>query len=576
MINQSFIKIDKIKGAKSTMMEIKQVYPNYILDQIREMEGYLYLENQKRSFVPYNILTYNKLRTLAEKIIILSDIGTSEDTTSKPNNTNISPKNGEIKAISEINSGHQNADIHINKYGAQIEFNNSIFYVKIQYTKEDVKFMKSLKKTYWSDYHQKWVCKATISNLVRIQDRYNYFNSIAYDKIYEVLLHVEAPYKVSIYYMPQSMESVCVKIEGHRSNHEIIKRVSTRRYDKEHQRWIVPNETLIIKWIKDEYTADGAKIFDKLSKKGKNYKKVKNHIRIWLDNILNKLSSEKEEVIRLYSNALIATGYKPTTIRSYCTVMIKYIEAMGDKHVKDSTIQDYQAYITNLYDSGLSDSLINTYNSALKYCFKNVYINTDLIATDLLRPRKGRKLPKILSVGEIDRLLRATENVKHVTLLYTLYSSGLRLNEILSLQLTDMWWDRSQILVRGKGGKERVVIMADVLKSMLILYYEKYKPEFWLFEGQNNNVQYSESSVRKVIKKCAVKANIGKRATTHTLRHCFATHMMDNGVGIRYIQELLGHKDIKTTLIYTHVTNLEISKLQSPLDKLMNNNSDKA
>lgn len=576
MINQSFIKIAKIVGVKSTMMEIREVYPDNILDQIKEMEGYLYIENQKRSFVPFEKLTYIKLQTLAEQIIILSDIGTSEDTTSKPNNTNISPKTGEQEAISEINSGEQNADIHINKYGTQIEFNNSIFYVKIQYTKEDVKFMKSLKKTYWSDYHQKWICKATITNLVKIQDRYNYFDSIAYDKIYEVLLHVEAPYTVSIYYMPQSMETVCVKIEGHQSNHEIIKRVSARRYDKEHQRWIVPNEALIIKWIKDEYTADGAKVLDKLAKKGKSYKKVKNHIRIWLDNILNKLSSEKEEVIRLYSNSLIATGYKSTTIRSYCTVMIKYMEALNGKHVKDSTTQDYQAYITNLYDNGHSDSLVNTYNSALKYCFKKVYINTDLIATDLLRPRKGRKLPKILSVGEIDRMLRATENVKHVTLLYTLYSSGLRLNEILSLQLTDMWWDRSQILVRGKGGKERIVIMADVLKRMLILYYEKYRPEYWLFEGQNNNVQYSESSVRKVIKKSADKANIGKRATTHTLRHCFATHMMDNGVGIRYIQELLGHKDIKTTLIYTHVTNLEISKLQSPLDKLMNNRMDKA
>jgi integrase/recombinase XerD len=137
-----------------------------------------------------------------------------------------------------------------------------------------------------------------------------------------------------------------------------------------------------------------------------------------------------------------------------------------------------------------------------------------------------------------------------------------------------MAWDRSQILVRGKGGKERMVPMADHLKRMLIRYYDKYKPEFWLFEGQNNEVQYSESSVRKVIKNCALKANIGKRATTHTMRHCFATHLMDSGVGIRYIQELLGHKDIKTTLIYTHVTNLEISKIQSPLDNLIKGRDD--
>lgn len=279
-------------------------------------------------------------------------------------------------------------------------------------------------------------------------------------------------------------------------------------------------------------------------------------------------------MIRLYSNSLISGGYQATTIRSYCSVLIKYMKALQGKHVKESSVKDYERYITNLYDADQSDSLVNTYNSALKYCFRKIYINTDILAKNLIRPRKGRKLPKILSVNEIDRILRATENIKHVTLLYTLYSSGLRLNEILSLQLTDLSWERAQILVRGKGGKERMVPMADVLKRMMILYYDQYKPEFWLFEGQNNEVQYSESSVRKVIRNCVVKANIGKRATTHTMRHCFATHLMDSGVGIRYIQELLGHKDIKTTLIYTHVTNLEISKIRSPLDNLMKGRSD--
>lgn len=574
MEDHSIIKICKTVGKTSTMIEIIDVYPKALFYNVKNILGSLYLLDQNRTFIPYNKRSYNALKTLTAQIIILSTTGTSEATDSKPNKTSISPNIGEQEVISEKYSGDQNAYIHVNPHGPKIEFNNLSFYIQIPYDREEVRFLKTLQKTYWSSNHNKWISKATVDNLDKLQLRYHIFDDNKYSKIKKILLQVEAPYKVNLYYMPQSMEEICVKIEGHSCNHEIIKRVSNRRYDKLHNRWIVPNDQKLIDWIKTEYECDGAMVYNKLAKKGKTYKKVKKHLRVWLDNILRRLSPEKADVIRLYSNSLISGGYKATTIRSYCSVLIKYMEALQGKHIKDSTVKDYEKYITSLYDNDQSDSQVNTYNSALKYCFKKVYINTDIITKNLIRPRKGRKLPKILSVNEIDRLLRATENIKHVTLLYTLYSSGLRLNEILSLQLTDLSWDRAQILVRGKGGKERIVPMADELKRMLIQYYDKYKPEFWLFEGQNNEVQYSESSVRKVIKNCALRANIGKRATTHTMRHCFATHLMDSGVGIRYIQELLGHKDIKTTLIYTHVTNLEISKIQSPLDNLMKGRDD--
>lgn len=574
MIHHSYIKIDKIEGASATMIEIVDFSPNTLIDQISQMSGYLYTEDKGRSFVPYDKPSYNYLKSITDKIIILPLPGTSETISSKPNNTSISPIDGETEAASEENNSDQNAYIHKNKYGTEVEFNNMNFYIKVGYRKEDIKFLKKLQKTYWSGNNNVWVSKASTSNLEQLQNRFGIFDKQAYAKIGTIIQQVEAPYKVTIYYMPQSMDNVCVKIEGHRCNHEIMKRVANRSYNKGLCRWIVPNDERVISFIRSEYIADGARVYVKLAKIDKSYTKVKNHLRVWLDNIIRKLAPEKAEVILLYTNSLISTGYKATTIKAYTIAMIKYMEALGEKHIVDSTVKDYEAFMTSLYNDKLSDSLVNTYNSALKYCFKKVYINSDLVATDLVRPRKGRSLPKVLSVGEIDRMLRATDNVKHVTLLYTLYSSGLRLNEILNLKLTDMWWERNQILVHGKGNKERLVLMADVLKRMLIRYYEEYQPVYWLFEGRENNVQYSTSSVQKVIKRCALKANIGKRVTTHTMRHCFATHLMDSGVGIRYIQELLGHKDIKTTLIYTHVTNLEISKIQSPLDNLMQKHAD--
>lgn len=178
-------------------------------------------------------------------------------------------------------------------------------------------------------------------------------------------------------------------------------------------------------------------------------------------------------------------------------------------------------------------------------------------------------------MNEIDRLLQATDNLKHATLLYTLYSSGMRLNEILNLRTEDLWWDRNQIMIRrGKGKKDRIVPLSGILKRMLELYFHEYKPIYWLFEGQDRKYQYSEKSVQNVVKRAAQRAGINKRVTPHTIRHCYATHLLDGGTDVRFIQELLGHANITTTLIYTHVTNYSMARIESPLDKLMNHRAD--
>jgi len=162
------------------------------------------------------------------------------------------------------------------------------------------------------------------------------------------------------------------------------------------------------------------------------------------------------------------------------------------------------------------------------------------------------------------------ENLKHTTMLYTLYSTGMRLNEILHLRVQDLWWDRDQILIKGgKGKKDRIVPLSTVLKQLFIQYFEAYKPAYWLFEGQDQQRHYAERSLQLVVQRAAKQAGISKRVTPHTLRHCFATHLLDGGIDVRYIQELLGHSHINTTLIYTHVTNAQLSKVETPLDKLM-------
>ncbi len=185
-----------------------------------------------------------------------------------------------------------------------------------------------------------------------------------------------------------------------------------------------------------------------------------------------------------------------------------------------------------------------------------------------IKIRKTNKLPLVLSKQEVIRILKVTNNLKHKTMLMMIYSAGLRLGELLNLKLQDIDSNRMKIHIRqAKGKKDRYVFLSQKLLDLLRLYFEEYKPQDFLFEGQKGN-QYSPKSVQSVFKKAIKNAGVRKPATVHTLRHSFATHLLEDGTDIRYIQQLLGHKKLETTQIYTHITGSAMDKIKSPLDSL--------
>jgi site-specific recombinase XerD len=186
----------------------------------------------------------------------------------------------------------------------------------------------------------------------------------------------------------------------------------------------------------------------------------------------------------------------------------------------------------------------------------------------LYRPKPNKKLPNLLSEAEVTRLLKATTNLKHQTILMLIYSGGLRLGELQNLQLTDIQPDIKRILVRNaKGKKDRYTLLSDKVIVLVNQYIALYKPVYWLFEGQTGG-QYSERSVQEVFTAAKIKSQVNPHATTHWLRHSFATHLLEKGIDLRYIQELLGHESSKTTEIYTHVTKKGWDQLKSPIDYL--------
>lgn len=205
--------------------------------------------------------------------------------------------------------------------------------------------------------------------------------------------------------------------------------------------------------------------------------------------------------------------------------------------------------------------------NAIKFYYEKV-LGQERKTYYVQRPKKSKQLPEVLSEPDVVRILKACENIKHKCILMLVYSAGLRLGEVVNLKVWDIHYDRKQVFIKGgKGKKDRYSILSEAAIGYLNKYAEQYRPDDWLFEGQYGG-QYSKRSVQQIFKGALKKSGISKRATLHTLRHSFATHLLEKGVNLRYIQELLGHNSSKTTEIYTHITKKGIEGIKSPLDYL--------
>ena len=188
---------------------------------------------------------------------------------------------------------------------------------------------------------------------------------------------------------------------------------------------------------------------------------------------------------------------------------------------------------------------------------------------EIKRPKKDRKLPVVLSKEEVKKTLDATSNIKHKAILMLMYSGGLRV-EIIRLRPEDIDANRKLIYIRAsKGRKDRYILLSDVALQTLREYWKKEKPQKWLFPGWNKEKHITSRTVQKIFQNACRKAGINKNVSVHSLRHSFATHLLESGINLRYIQELLGHKSSKTTEIYTHVSTKDLRAIKSPLDSLM-------
>ena len=284
---------------------------------------------------------------------------------------------------------------------------------------------------------------------------------------------------------------------------------------------------------------------------------------------LLELSEEAKEKIKEFTNWLSAKRYSDSTIDTYTGALKTFLRYYATKPITEITNNDIVNFnndyiLKNKFSSSFQNQVVN----AIKLFFKTVELKNmrlDLV----LRPRTQLVLPNVLSKEEVKLILAGPTNIKHKAMLCLIYSCGLRRSELLNLKLADIDSKRGLIIVRqAKGKKDRVVPLSNKILQLLRDYFLACKPKLWLFEGQNGIGQYDESSLAKVLKQAVEKSKINKPVTLHWLRHSYATHLLENGTDLRYIQEILGHSRSRTTEIYTHVSNKSIQKIISPFDTL--------
>jgi site-specific recombinase XerD len=260
--------------------------------------------------------------------------------------------------------------------------------------------------------------------------------------------------------------------------------------------------------------------------------------------------------------------FSPKTISCYLACM-RNVAIYFRKSPAELDEEEIRKYLHHLIEErNVSQAVISQSYSALKFFFEKT-LQKPWNVSKIPRSKQRKKLPQVLSKHEVESIFSVTTNLKHCAILMTIYAAGLRVGEATRLKVSDIDSGRMAIRVNeGKGLKDRYTLMGERNLEVLRLYYKVYRPSEWLFPGRSSSEPVSISSVQRVFKTSLHKAGIKKKASVHTLRHCFATHLLESGTDLYYIQRLLGHGSARTTSVYLHITGKDLSKIKSPIDLL--------
>ncbi|MEM6319148.1 MAG: site-specific integrase [Bacteroidota bacterium] len=352
---------------------------------------------------------------------------------------------------------------------------------------------------------------------------------------------------------------------------EVIRNVIGRKWDANGKFWLLPNVKNTFRFLKKEI---GLKYVDirfkvevdipehfelPIEQKKRNQKRL---------SFFEKLNDNQQTAIKQLEQALILKRLSYSTQKTYkhhLAGLFYFHKKVTPEAITTKQVQQYLLH--QIKFKKIAESTQNQIINAIKAYWEKV-LKRDKSTIEIPRPKKPKKLPNVLSTDEVFQLLSALENIKHKLLLLLIYSAGLRRSEVLNLLKRDINVKRRAIHIKGaKGKKDRYVVLAEVVIPHLDNYLKQYRPTNWLFEGQNGG-KYSATSLQKVFHKAVKISKVNPYITLHTLRHSYATHCIEQGHNVKYVQEALGHSSIKTTEIYIHLSSDALRKLKSPIDNM--------
>jgi len=565
------MKPSKIIHRGEYRIKIDFPYNQQYIKKVREIDNAKWSKTLKSWHIPCTKEAFNKLIELFPEL-------TEQQRTSIQSENQIiiqSEKAGNI-IVNKIAENNKNSllisenetkkeltdELNIENHNVIIDVIGKNILVKIPKKEEDTKFLLNIKYCRWDGKQKIWVVPNNGDNLDLLK---SYFKT----RILQINIHQSIEIKPDIEKQRTINKDDILIIKTNRGRLKLIfgynknlqkciSEIPYRSWDKQNKWWTIPYSDYYLEILNTTAKAEGLNIIYEEEAKDENKKS-----RLTSLDIANYKSCPEDMILKLKE-----LRYSDKTLRTYKNAFeefINYYHRLDYKNIDEQKIIAYMRYLVT--ERKVSTSYQNQSINAVKFYYERV-LGGERKFYFIDRPRKEKVLPNVLNEKEITMMIQVIENIKHKSIIMLAYSSGLRLSEIVNLELTDIDSERMQLHIRqAKGKKDRYTILSAKLLEILRKYFKEYRPKQWLFEGIDGG-QYSERSVQQIVKQAASKAGIKKRITTHTLRHSFATHLLENGTNLRYIQSLLGHANSKTTEIYTHITTKGLDQIKSPLDNL--------
>ncbi len=462
--------------------------------------------------------------------------------------------------------------IHKNEHRLKLEF---------AFDQGMISKIKKIPECKWSKTMNAWHIPYDVETFRKLKGMYPELENTLFDRISDEVHGISKSEKFDVSHskpvligeanfsqiiIEVSEKSIFIKIPKNETDIQFIRTFKFARWDKSSYKWIIPNFGKNLELLKNYF---GNRI-DRIDQTSKPLKQT------FAPQVLSEpikdlplLDKINKQEIANFKLWMEHKRYSESTIKTYIqaiTIFLRFIKPKTTTEVKN---EDMVRFVHEyLLPKKLSLSYQNQAVNAARLFFKTIQ-GSKLITEQIERPRREHKLPNVLSKEEVKAILDSYTNIKHKAMISLIYACGLRRSELLNLKPIDVDSNRNLLIIRqSKGKKDRIVPISEKLIELLREYYKANHPKIWLFEGQKDKEQYSETSLQEVLKTAVKKTGIKKPVTLHWLRHSYATHLMESGTDLRYIQELLGHKSSRTTEIYTHVSTKNIQKIKSPFDDL--------